>query len=93
MFRSTMVPQTADRATDNFHIQLTSTNNNKNILSSEKIGRKKFFLLSGVAALGSVLLSAIPFGKSVAKHEEKHSIRIAPNPHSVKRVKGEVKNG
>ncbi len=73
---------------------LSSTNYNKDILSSEKIGRKKFFLLTGIAALGTAVLSAIPFGrKVVAGSTKQESIKISPNPHAVKRNNRQENNG
>ena len=72
---------------------LSSTNNNKDILSSEKIDRKKFFLLTGIVALGTAVLSAIPFGKKIAGSSKKESIKISPNPHAVKRNNRQENNG
>jgi hypothetical protein len=72
---------------------LSSTNNNKDILSSEKINRKKFFLLAGIAALGSALVSAIPFGKKVVTSTKKEPIKISPNPHAVKRNNSQKNHG
>ena len=50
---------------------LTSTNNNKDILSSDKIDRKKFFLLAGISALVTALVSVFPFGKRVFNSTKK----------------------
>jgi hypothetical protein len=72
---------------------LSSTNNNKDILSSEKINRKKFFLLAGIAALGSALVSVIPFGKKVVNSTSKEPIKILPNPHAVKRNNSQKNHG
>ncbi len=72
---------------------LSSTNYNKDILSSEKIDRKKFFLLTGVVALGSAVLSAIPFGKKFAGSAKQEPIKISPNPHAVKRNNRQENNG
>ncbi|MBX7043859.1 MAG: hypothetical protein K1X85_13250 [Ignavibacteria bacterium] len=70
---------------------MTSTNLNKKTLSSDKIGRKKFFLLTGAAALGTALATAIPFGKSAAKDSSsKEPLRVIPNPHAVKRTKNKA---
>ncbi len=78
--------QTADHVTDNVANGLTSTNNNNNILSSETIGRKRFFLLTGIVALGTAILSAVPFAKSIAKGSSvKGTIKINPHPNAVSR--------
>ena len=73
---------------------LTSTNNNKDILSSDKIDRKKFFLLAGIAALGTALVSVFPFGKKVVNSTtNKEPIKISPNPHAVKRNNRQENHG
>ncbi|MBK9227075.1 MAG: hypothetical protein IPL67_08520 [Ignavibacteria bacterium] len=72
---------------------LTSTNNNKDILSSDKIDRKKFFLLAGIAALGTALVSVFPFGKRVVNSTKKEPIKISPNPHAVKRNNSQKNHG
>jgi hypothetical protein len=72
---------------------LTSTNKNKDILSSDKIDRKKFFLLAGIAALGTALVSVFPFGKKVVNSTSKEPIIISPNPHAVKRNNRQENHG
>ena len=72
---------------------LTSTNKNKDILSSDKIDRKKFFLLAGIAALGTALVSVFPFGKKVVNITTKEPIKISPNPHAVKRNNRQENHG
>jgi hypothetical protein len=88
-----MVLQTVVPVTDKINCSLTSTNNNNNILSSEKIGRKKFFLITGFAALGTAIVSAVPFGKTFAKSTKKEPMKVSPHPQAVKRTKKEVRNG
>ena len=72
---------------------LKSSNNNKDILSSDKIDRKKFFLLAGIAALGTALVSVFPFGKKVVNSANKEPIKISPNPHAVKRNNRQENHG
>lgn len=56
--------------------------------------RKNFFLYSGMAALGAIVLSKLPF--SFFKQEATANtgkIKIEANPYAVSRKQGAVKNG
>ena len=68
-----------------------------NIINTNKIKRKKFFLYSGAIAFGMFAASKFPFNifssNQTVNNKKESSIKITQNPNAVKRNSRQENNG